>query len=64
LQTFPPASLLGAEPKPVPTVEILTSAQANAEHNIRIESWGQKGWDRVKALCVWAKERGAPDLTC
>jgi hypothetical protein len=55
---------LGVEPKPTPSVDILTSAQANAEHNIRIETWGQKGWDRVKAVCLWAKERGMTDSPC
>jgi hypothetical protein len=56
--------LLGAEPKPVPSIDILTSAQAAAKHNIAIETWGQKGWDRVKAVCVWAKARGMTDAPC
>lgn len=64
LQTYPRADLLGAEPKPVPTIDILTSAEANARHNIAIETWGQAGWDRVKAICVWAKERGMPAAPC
>jgi hypothetical protein len=64
LQTFPPAEILGAEPKPVPTIEILSSAQAAAAHNIAIETWGQKGWDRVKAACLWAKERGMQNPPC
>jgi hypothetical protein len=64
LQTYPPAELLGAELKPVPSIDILTSAQASAKHNIAIETWGQKGWDRVKAVCVWAKERGMTEAPC
>ncbi len=63
LQTFPPVELLGSTPKPVPTVEILTSAQAAAAHNIAIETWGQKGWDQVRAVCLWAKVRGM-DVNC
>ena len=63
LQTFPPAALLGNTPKPVPTPDIVTSAQAAARHNIAIETWGQTGWDQVRAICIWAKERGM-DVTC
>lgn len=58
LQTYPPVELLGSIPKPVPTIDTVTSAQAAAEYNISVETWGQAGWDRVKAVCVWARERG------
>jgi predicted RecB family endonuclease len=56
--------LLGAEPKPVPSIDILTSAQASARYNIEVESWGTKGWDAVRAICVWAKARGMSDAPC
>lgn len=64
LQTYPPANLLGVEAKPVPSIDILTSAQAAAQHNIALESWGQRGWDAVRAVCVWAKARGMTDAPC
>lgn len=64
LQTYPPASLLVVEPKPVPTTAIVTSAQANAAHQRAKDTWGQKGWDMVGAVCVWAKERGMKDAPC
>jgi hypothetical protein len=56
--------LLGAEPKPIPSIDILTSAQAAARYNIEVESWGQRGWDAVKAVCIWAKTRGMTDAPC
>lgn len=64
LQTFPHAELLAVDPKPLPSIDILTSAQAAAKHNIAVEMWGQAGWDRVKSLCLWAKERGMTDAPC
>jgi hypothetical protein len=64
LQTYPPAALLAVEAKPVPTVDILTSSQAATAHNIAKDTWGQKGWDTVRAICVWAKERGMTDAPC
>jgi len=64
LQTFPRAELLLPDPRPVPTVEIVTSAQANEAHQRAKDTWGQAGWDRVKAICVWAKERGMPAAPC
>jgi hypothetical protein len=64
LQTYPPAALMVAEPKPVPTIDTVTSAQAAAAYNIAVESWGTRGWDAVRSLCVWAKERGLPSAPC
>jgi hypothetical protein len=56
--------LLGAEPKPIPSIDILTSAQAAARYNIEVESWGQRGWDAVKAVCLWSKLRGMTNAPC
>lgn len=64
MQTFPHAGLLAVDPKPVPTAAIVTSAQAAAAYNIEVETWGQKGWDMVKGVCVWAKARGMTDAPC
>lgn len=47
------------EPKPVPTIEIVTSDAANARYNADVESWG----DRVSAaglrLCRFFGELGS-----
>ena len=64
LQTFPPAALLSPPPKPVPTDDIVTSAQAHARYDIAVEDWGQAASDQVQALCVWAKTRGFKDAPC
>ncbi|MCW2763400.1 MAG: hypothetical protein JWR85_3601 [Marmoricola sp.] len=53
----PPSADLKAitEPKPVPSDDIVTSAQAAAAYDIAIEGWG----DRLSAaggrLCRWVK---------
>lgn len=64
LQTFPRVDLLVQEPRPVPTIDTVISAQANQAHQRAKDTWGQAGWDRVKAICVWAKERGMPEAPC
>lgn len=61
---FPPAADLAVEPKPVPPVDIVTSAQAAAEYDIAVEGWGERGWRAVARICRWAKEQGAEGLTC
>jgi hypothetical protein len=53
----PPVADLTAvtEPKPVPSDDIATSDQANADYNASVEGWG----DRISAaggrLCRWTK---------
>lgn len=64
LQTYPPVSLLKAQPVPAPTIDILTSSQANAAYQRKKDAWGQTGWDTVHAICVWAKERGLKEAPC
>lgn len=57
---FPPAADVQAavEPKPQPTEEILTSAQASEDYNASVEAWG----DRVSAaggrICRWITDAG------
>lgn len=61
---FPPAQDLAVEPKPVPPPEIVTSAQAAAEHNVRIEAWADRGWLQIARLCRWARENGMQGIVC
>lgn len=61
---FPPAADLKVEPKPVPGVDIVTSAAASAEYDVAVESWGQRGWNAVGRICRWAKDLGAPGIDC
>ena len=56
---FPPVADLEVEPKPPITPEVLTSAQAAAEYDIKLESWGERGWRAVARICRWAKDNGA-----
>lgn len=57
---FPPPADLEAvtEPKPKPTVDIVTSAQAAERYNAEVEGWG----DRVSAagarLCRYYRDLG------
>ena len=60
---FPPAADLTVEPKPVPTADIVTSAQAAAEYDIAVEGWGERGWLTVARVCRWAREQGA-EVAC
>lgn len=61
---FPPASDLRVQPKPVLTVEALSSEAALDEHDIAIETWGDDGWKAVGRICRWAVANGAKGLTC
>lgn len=63
-QAFPPAADLVVEAKPVPHLEVVTSAQAAAAHNIALESWGERGWRAVARICRWAEANGAEALDC
>lgn len=46
---------LKVEPKPVPSVEILSSGVRSAEYNDALEKRGDGLADQVSRLCVWAK---------
>jgi uncharacterized lipoprotein YajG len=60
VRTPPAADLKAAtEAKPIPTVDILTSAKAEADYNASVEGWG----DRISAagarICRWSVDVGA-----
>ena len=61
---FPPVADLQVEPKPVPPPDIVTSAQAAADYDIAIESWGTRGWQAVARICRWARDLGAQGVNC
>jgi hypothetical protein len=53
----PPVADLSAavEPKPVPSDDIATSDQANADYNAAIEAWGGRLYDAGGRVCRWAQ---------
>lgn len=61
LPLYPPAADVEAttEPKPVPTAEIVTDAQANARYNAEVEGWGERLQAAGVRLCLWLNEAGA-----
>lgn len=63
---YPPLADLQAvtEAKPVPTDAIATSAEAEAEYNASVESWGNRLWDAGARLCRFFDETGMPGLAC
>lgn len=58
--------MLSQEPKPVPDVAILTANDGEGfrRHQRDKDDWGQRGWDRVKDLCLWFADQGVADLPC
>lgn len=64
LQTYPPVDDLKAPPKPVPTIDILTSAAASARHSANVEVWGDGLALQIHRVCVWAKDRGMTEAPC
>jgi hypothetical protein len=44
------------EPKPVPTIAIITDAHAAAEYSSAVEAWGERGWNMVARNCRWAQK--------
>lgn len=61
---FPSYADLTVEPKPQPTIDILTSDKASADYDVAVEAWGTRGWQAVARICRWAKDMGAPKLDC
>jgi hypothetical protein len=53
----PPADDLKAvvEPKPVPTDDIATSDQANADYSAAVEGWGDRISSAGGRLCRWSE---------
>lgn len=46
-------------PKPVAPAEIVTSAQAAAQYDVAVESWGESLWRAGARICRWAVDSGA-----
>lgn len=64
LQTFPSAADLTKEPKPVPPADIVTSEAAADAYDVSLETWGDRGWQAVGRVCLWAKASGFKDAPC
>lgn len=63
-QSFPSAQDLRVEPKPAPTIETVTSAQASAAYSVELETWGEGESRKVGRICAWAKALGMRDAPC
>ena len=64
---FPPSADLKSvtSPKPVAGPEIVTSAQAAAEYDIAVETWGETVSKAGGRICRWAVNNGAKlDFVC
>ncbi|KQS52590.1 hypothetical protein ASG17_15080 [Brevundimonas sp. Leaf363] len=56
---FPPAADLRPQPKPQLRPEDLESEAALDAYEIRLEAWGEAGWQAVSRVCRWAEANGA-----
>jgi hypothetical protein len=63
---LPPVADLRAatEPKPAPGEDIVTSAQAAADYDAAVESWGDRLSLAGARLCRWAVRMGQKGLEC
>lgn len=63
---YPPAADLKAatEAKPAPGDDIVTSAQAAADYDAAIESWGERVSRAGARLCRWAVAMGMKGVEC
>lgn len=64
---FPPSVdlKLVISPKPKAGPEIVTSAQAAAEYDIAVETWGDTVSKAGQRICRWAENNGAKlDFVC
>ncbi len=50
----------------MPDVAILINDDAEAfrRHQWDKDEWGQRGWDRVEAICLWFALQGVEHLPC
>lgn len=62
--TFPPATDLRVEPKPVPPDDVLTSRIAGERFDNAVEAWGEAGWSQVARLCRFFDDLGMEGLSC
>lgn len=55
---LPPAADVEAatEQKPVPPIDILTDAQANAQYSADVESWGERVRSAGVRVCQWLNQ--------
>lgn len=56
---YPPAADMTVEAKPLLDPASLTSEAALDQHDIDIETWGERGWKAVARICRWAMANGA-----
>lgn len=54
----PSADDLRVEPKPTPTLAVLSSEQAHKEYDAAIEAWGERANRKVGRLCRHAVNTG------
>lgn len=64
LTAYPPPADLAVPSKPQLAPEALGSAVALAEHNSRIEAWGDGLALQIGRLCRWAEDMGAKGVRC
>ena len=62
--SFPPASDLRVQPKPVQPDDIATSRVAGELHDNAGEAWGETGWAHVARLCRFFDTLGMKRLEC
>lgn len=62
--SFPPASDLRVQPKPVPPDEVVTSRIAGELHDNAVEAWGETGWAQVARLCRFFAAMEMKRLEC
>jgi hypothetical protein len=62
----PPVADLKAavEAKPVPTDDIATSDQANADYSAALEAWGERLYDAGGRLCRWSERTYKVKVGC
>lgn len=62
----PSAGIFTQEAKPVPSLNILrdNDGEALRQHQRDKDEWGQRGWDRLDAVCHWFEEQGVEGLPC
>jgi hypothetical protein len=58
VSTWPSAEDLRPDPKPVPSIEILTSREAGEKHDNAVEAWGERRDAAVGRLCRFFRDQG------
>ena len=62
----PSAAIFTPEAKPVPPIAVLLNDDAEGvrRHQRDKDDWGQRGWDRVRLICLWFADQGVEGLPC